>query len=295
MFGLCFVPLFKNKGNIQNNLVRRTFSHLLYRESLIVNLMKHSKKTYDSFQDELEDYIKVQKARGLEPKTCFRKMREDYLETCGYKEEVDSRPRCRMFDQRLPYESIQTYPRSCRVSQTVEKQLPHWLPARDNRLRLGSLSYPQFPRDCFLGEPVPLNLSQHEYNHSSYSVESGVHKPLSSENSTRAHHASAHHIHQRRKRHLEEGREKPEEERPRHKRKKACEEVDLDKHKRIQRNRTEVETVGVSTEKPTNRKEKKSRDAASKKEARKHRKEKKEQGEERTDEEMLWDQSILGF
>ena len=49
--------------------------------------MKHS-KTCDSFQDELEDYIKVQKARGLEPKTCFRKMTEDYLETCGCKEEV---------------------------------------------------------------------------------------------------------------------------------------------------------------------------------------------------------------
>lgn len=54
--------------------------------------MKHSKKTYDSFQDELEDYIKVQKARGLEPKTCFRKMREDYLETYGYKEEVTLDP-----------------------------------------------------------------------------------------------------------------------------------------------------------------------------------------------------------
>ncbi|TKC47530.1 hypothetical protein EI555_018983, partial [Monodon monoceros] len=38
-----------------------------------VNLMKYSRKTSDSFQDELEDYIKVQKARGLEPKTCFRK------------------------------------------------------------------------------------------------------------------------------------------------------------------------------------------------------------------------------
>ena len=36
--------------------------------------MKHS-KTFGFFQDELEDYIKVQKARGLEPKTYFRKMR----------------------------------------------------------------------------------------------------------------------------------------------------------------------------------------------------------------------------
>ena len=189
--------------------------------------MKHSKKTYDSFQDELEDYIKVQKARGLEPKTCFRKMREDYLETYGYKEEVDSRHRCRMFEQRLPYGTVQTYPRSCSISQRVEKQLPQWLPAHDSRLRLDSLSYSQFTRDCFSGKPVPPNLSQHESNCSSYSVESGVYRHLSSENSTSAHQASYKHIHQKRKRHTEEGREKPEEERPKHKRKKACEEIDL--------------------------------------------------------------------
>ncbi|XP_014708270.1 lysine-rich coiled-coil protein 1 [Equus asinus] len=256
--------------------------------------MKHSKKTYDSFQDELEDYIRVQKARGLEPKTCFRKMREDYLETRGYKEEVDSRPRYRMFDQRLPSETVQTYPRSCTISQTVENQLPQWLPAPDSRLRLDSLSYCQFTRDCFSEKPVPLNLSQQEYNYSSYSVESGY-KHLCSENSTSAHQASHKQTHQKRKRHPGEGGEKPKEERPKHKRKKPCEEIDLDTHKSIQRNERERETVRVSTEKPKNRKEKKSRDVASKKEERKHRKEKKEQGKERTEEEMLWDQSILGF
>ncbi|XP_053444072.1 lysine-rich coiled-coil protein 1 [Nycticebus coucang] len=259
--------------------------------------MKHSKKTYDSFQDELEDYIKVQKARGLEPKTCFRKMREDYLEAYGYREEVDSRPMYRMFDQRLPSETIQTYPRSCNISQTVENRLPQWLPARDSRLRLDSLSYYQFTRDCFSEKPVPLNFSQQEYNCGSYSVKSGVHKYLSSDNSTSTHQASHKQMHQKRKRHAEEGREKSKEEQPKHKRKRNFEEIDLDKHKSIERKKTEVETetVQVSTEKLKNRKEKKSRDVTSKKEERKHRKEKKEQGKERTEEEMLWDQSILGF
>ncbi|XP_058406724.1 lysine-rich coiled-coil protein 1-like [Diceros bicornis minor] len=257
--------------------------------------MKHSKKTYDSFQDELEDYIKVQKARGLEPKTCFRKMREDYLETCGYKEEVDSRPRYRMFDQKLPSETVQTYPRSCTISQTVENRLAQWLPAHDSRWRLDSLTCCQFTRDCFSEKPVPLNLSQQEYNNcSSYKVESGY-KHLSSENSSNAHQASHKQIHQKRKRHPEEDREKPKEERPKHKREKSCEEIDSDKHKSIQRNKKEVETVRVSTQKLKNRKEKKSQDVASKKEERKHRKEKKEEGKERTEEEMLWDQSILGF
>lgn len=257
--------------------------------------MKHSKNTYDSFQDELEDYIKVQKARGLEPKTCFRQMREDYLETYRYKEEFDSRPRYRMFDQRLPSETIQTYSRTCNVSQTVENQFPQWLPTHYNRQRRDSLSYCQFARDRFSEKPVPLNLSQQEYNYSSYSVDPGVHKHLSSGNTTSTHQATHKQMHQKRKGHPEENREKPEEKRPKHKKKKGCDKTDLDKHKSIQRSKTEVETVRISTEKPNNQKEKKSRGVGSKKEGHKCRKEKKEQGKERTEEEMLWDQSILGF
>ncbi|XP_020028285.1 lysine-rich coiled-coil protein 1-like [Castor canadensis] len=259
--------------------------------------MKHSKKSSDSFQDELEDYIKVQKARGLEPKTCFRKMREDYLETCGYREEVDSRHRYRMFDQRLPSGTMQTYPRSCNISQKVENRLPRWLPTHDSKLRLDSLGYCQFTRDCFSEKPVPLNLSQQEYNCGSYNVESGVHKHLSLEHSTSAPQTSRKQIHQKRKRHPEEGREKTEDERPKHKNKRSSEEMDSDKHKSIQSKKTKVETetVQVSTEKLKDRKEKKNRGASSKKEDRKHRKEKKEHGKESTEEEMLWDQSILGF
>ncbi|XP_003468936.2 lysine-rich coiled-coil protein 1 [Cavia porcellus] len=253
--------------------------------------MKHS-KSYDSFQDELEDYIKAQKARGLEPKTCFRKMREDYLESCGYREEVDSRPSYRMFDQRLPSGTIQTYPRSRNISQT-ENRLPQWFPAHDNRPRLESLSYCQFPRDCFSEKPAPLNLSQQEYNHGSASVDSGVPQYLSSGARAGAHQAS----HQKRRRRPEEGKEKPREERPKHKRRRSLEEADLEEHSSIQRKKTEVETEPVQggAEKPKHRKEKKSRDVGSRKEDRKRRKEKKEQGEERTEEEMLWDQSILGF
>ncbi|XP_004844623.1 lysine-rich coiled-coil protein 1 [Heterocephalus glaber] len=254
--------------------------------------MKHS-KSYDSFQDELEDYIKVQKARGLEPKTCFRKMREDYLESCGYGEEVDSRPRYRKFDQRLPSGTVQTYPRSHNISQT-ENRLPQWFPDYDNRPRLESLSYCQFPRDCFSEKPAPLNLSQQEYNHGSANVESRSPEHLSLGSKTGTHQAS----HQKRRRHSEEGKEKPKEERPKHKRKRSPEEVDLEKHESIQRRKTEVETetAQVSTEKLKHRKEKKSRDVASQREDhRKRKKEKKEQGKERTEEEMLWDQSILGF
>lgn len=248
--------------------------------------MKHS-KSYDSFQDELEDYIKVQKARGLEPKTCFRKMREDCLESCGYREEVDSRPRYRMFDQRLPSGTIQTYPRSRNTSQT-ENRFPQRFPTYDNRPRLESLSYWQFPGNCFSEKPAPLNLSKQEYNHGSASVESRGPEHLFSGSRTGTHQAS----HQKKRRHSEEGKEKPKKERPKHKRKRNPEEVHLEEHESVQRRKTgvEIETAQVSTEKLKHRKEKK-RDVASQK----RRKEKKEQGKERTEEEMLWDQSILGF
>ncbi|ROL47405.1 Zinc finger matrin-type protein 1 [Anabarilius grahami] len=38
------------------------------KEKKVIELCKSQKKVYDSFQDELADYIQVQKARGLEPK-----------------------------------------------------------------------------------------------------------------------------------------------------------------------------------------------------------------------------------
>ncbi|XP_020043293.1 LOW QUALITY PROTEIN: lysine-rich coiled-coil protein 1-like [Castor canadensis] len=193
--------------------------------------------------------------------------------------------------KRLPSGTMQTYPRSCNISQKVENWLPQWLPTHGD-----SLGYCQFTRDCFSEKPVPLSLSQQEYNCGSYNVESGVHKHLSLEHSTSAPQTSHKQIHQKRKRHPEEGREK-QEEWPKHKNKRSSEEMDLDKRKSIQSKKTKVETetVQVSTEKLKDQKEKKNRDASSKKEDHKHRKEKKEHGKERTEEEMLWDQSILGF
>ncbi|XP_015361845.1 lysine-rich coiled-coil protein 1 isoform X1 [Marmota marmota marmota] len=268
----------------------------LKTESLFANLMKHS-KSYDSFQDELEDYIKVQKARGLEPKTCFRKMREGYLETCGHREEVDSRARYRMSDQRPPPGLVQTHPRSCSTPQTADGQLPQCLPAQDGRLRPESLSVSQLPKDCFLGTPVPRNLSQREYNCGSYDLESSVHRHLSSGKSLSTRPASHKQAHQKRKRHPEEGGEEAEEEQPKHRRKRGSEELGLGRHRSIQRKKAKVETEAtqVSAGKPKSRKERKSRAAASRKEGRKHRKASKDQGQERTEEEMLWDQSILGF
>ncbi|XP_035951381.2 zinc finger matrin-type protein 1 isoform X4 [Halichoerus grypus] len=258
-------------------------------------LPAHSKRTYDSFQDELEDYIKVQKARGLEPKTCFRKISNSSTETRKYKEMVDSRPKHRIFEQKLPFETSQTYTGSYSISQAVENQLPHCLPTKDSKQRLDSMTSCQPIRDYFPEKPVPLSLSQQENNSGPYSVESEVYKHLSSENSTSDHQADHKRKHQKRRRHLEESEERPEKEQSKHKRKKSYEDTDLDKDKSIQQRKREGDKVSVSSGKLKHRKKKKSHGVPTEKEERKHKKEKKKSVEEKTEEEMLWDESILGF
>nr|XP_058906528.1 zinc finger matrin-type protein 1 isoform X4 [Kogia breviceps] len=256
-------------------------------------LPAHSKRSYDSFQDELEDYIKVQKARGLEPKTCFRMGSDSSVETHKYREMVDSRPRHRMFEQRLPFETFQNYPRSYNISQAAENQLPHCLPTHDSKQRLDTMTYCQPTRDYFPEKPVPLSLSQQENNSGPYNIESEVYKHLSSENNTSDHEASHMRKHQKRRRHLEEGEEKPEKEQSKHKRKKSYGDTDLDKDKSIQERKREGDKV--SSGKLKHRKKKKSHGVPSEKEEHKHKKEKKKSVEEKTEEEMLWDESILGF
>ncbi|XP_006899318.1 PREDICTED: zinc finger matrin-type protein 1-like [Elephantulus edwardii] len=252
-----------------------------------------SKRTYDSFQDELEDYIKEQKARGLEPKTCFRKTENSSLETHEYRELADLKPRQRMFGLRSPTKTFQIYPGSYKVSQIVENQLLHCLPAHDNKQKLDSLNNYQLNRDYFLEKPVPLSLSQQESNSGPYSVESEVYKVHSSKTNTSDQNASHKQRHQKRKWHLE-GEGKAGKEQSKHKRKKIYENVDLDEDKSIQQMERKMDEISVSTGKVIkHRKKKKNREVASKKE-RKHRKGKKKYIEEKTEEEMLWDESILG-
>ncbi|NXC69072.1 ZMAT1 protein, partial [Anhinga anhinga] len=47
------------------------------KETVLINLTKESKKTYDSFQDELTDYVEVQKARGLEARRYLGKAEKE--------------------------------------------------------------------------------------------------------------------------------------------------------------------------------------------------------------------------
>ncbi|XP_073920192.1 zinc finger matrin-type protein 1 isoform X2 [Castor canadensis] len=288
-------------------------------------------KTHDSFQDELEDYIKVQKARGLDPKICFRNMRENSVDH-GYREMVGSEPRQRTCQQSFSFETSQTYQRQYN-SSPVEDQLPHWLPSHSKRTNdsfqeeledyikvqqsrglepktcfrkivnsslktynnkwiQDSMSHCQLTRD-YLEKPVPLSLSKQKHNSDSDSIECKVYKHLSSENNTSHQQADYKRQHQKKKQYLDEGKEKSEKDQTKHKRKKSYEDIDLDKGKNIKHSKRKEDKVRVNS-KLKHRKKKKKHDIYSEKE-RKHRKEKKKSVEERTEEEILWDESILGF
>ncbi|KAG8511195.1 Zinc finger matrin-type protein 1, partial [Galemys pyrenaicus] len=259
-------------------------------------LPAHSNKPHDPFQDELEDYIKGQKARGLDPKTCFRKINDSSVEIHKYREMVDSKPRYRMCEQRFQsFETFQTYPGTYNISQAVKNQLPQCLPAYDSKERLDSVTYCQFTRDYYPGKPVPLSLSQQENNSDPSSIESEVYKHSSSENNTNHHQEGHKHRHQKRRMYLEDGKERQEKEQSRHKRKGNNEDTDLHKDKTIRERKKEENKFSVSSGKLKHKKKKKSHGVNSEKVERKHRKDKKKPVEEKTEEEMLWDESILGF
>ncbi|XP_048192923.1 zinc finger matrin-type protein 1 [Perognathus longimembris pacificus] len=256
-------------------------------------LTSHSNKTNDSFQNEFEDDIEMQKVRGLQSETCFRKIVSISMETHKYGEMVDNRPKQRMFEQRHPFETFQPYMGPYNSSQDVKNQLPHSLPVLDSKRRQESVNHHQYIRE-YSEKPVPLSLSQHENNSGSHSVECEVYKHLSLENDMHDRQGSHKHRHQKRKRHSGESKGRPEKEQSKHRRKKSYKDVDLDKDKSIKQNKRGEYKVKISSGKLKHRKKKKSHDASSEKE-RKHKREKKKYIEERTEEEILWDESILGF
>ncbi|XP_036606944.1 lysine-rich coiled-coil protein 1 isoform X1 [Trichosurus vulpecula] len=258
------------------------------KESLVVNLMKNSKRTFHSFQDELADYIQVQKARGLEPKTYFRKMAEEHFEMDKHKEERDARPQSVLaaFEQRLPPETFQACPGTYALTRTVENTLSHWSPVHDSRLRLESLGHCQPSKEEFSEKLMALGPTQQDDNSGPSSI--------SSDNSTNSYQAGHKPkvTHQRKKRHPRDEREvRPNEEK---KRKKTMEDKDSGKdHKAVRRRKAEADATSVR--KPKHRKERRNQEVATDKEDRRHRKEKKKPLPRRTEEEMLWDESILGF
>ncbi|XP_031223730.1 zinc finger matrin-type protein 1 isoform X2 [Mastomys coucha] len=253
----------------------------------------HSKGRNDDFQNEFDDYNKVQESREFKPKISFRGT-DSSFETHNYGEIDDTRSSHRMFEERLPSETFQIYTDPYSGAQAGENKLPHCLPAYENQPSLDANSYYQLTTDEFSEMPASLSLSQQEDNPSSHNVDYDIYKHLPSNDNASAHETSHKRRHQKRRRHLEEGKERPEKEQSKRKRKRSHQDKDLDKDKSIRHSKGEEDKAGVSSEKIKHRKKKRKHETSSEKE-RKHKKEKKKSVEERTEEEILWDESILGF
>ncbi|XP_072262719.1 lysine-rich coiled-coil protein 1 isoform X2 [Pyxicephalus adspersus] len=239
------------------------------KENIVANLMKNTKKTYASFENELQDYIKVQKARGLEPKTQFRP-EKDQQDSSEETEPAPTHPHpnpaaYKFFGhQAMPYQSYNpphmTDPRMAGWDQAgYWQQKPKRMPLKH--------------------APPRKHLTSDSSDTSSSDDSSDSYKK---ERRHKREHRS-----KERKHHSKSKRENGSSER----KKRKIEETDSGKEDSDR----EKKSDGASADKSKHKKEKKKKDDLSTdKESKKHKKSKKVE-DQRTEEEMLWDESILGF
>ncbi|XP_069601040.1 lysine-rich coiled-coil protein 1 [Ranitomeya imitator] len=246
------------------------------KETFVANVMKTTKKTYESFQDELADYIKVQKARGLEPKTQFRQDLSD----SGEEEEPLPAPIHPKASAPAPYK----YP-PLPHPKPYPAYKPHHPP--DSRL-------PSWEKPYWHGKPMPKFPNKTTVPHKKHPRSS----PDSSDDDSSSDESND--SHKKEKRHKKEHRSKDR--KPHHnkarrqngssdKKRRKIEDSDSGKEDR-EREKKEEE---CPADKSKHRKDKKKKEEQiADKEGKKHKKTKKI-ADQRTEEEMLWDESILGF
>ncbi|XP_053119042.1 zinc finger matrin-type protein 1-like isoform X2 [Hemicordylus capensis] len=274
------------------------------KETMVVNLMKNSKKTYNSFQDELADYIKVQKARGLEPKTNFRKPEEEFQNEefeaiNGHEEDFAFNQDQFSYDTYEPDQHSFFFSEMCAPSHSVENRLSHWSPAHEDLLKLENAPMSQCNTECYSKKQMS-HLTTYKFDNcdpSSAESSDGC-KPVSAENSSSSHRRSRKlpKLHKKEKGCTRESDENPHQQLPTPKRKQHSEEeTDSGKDSENQK-RKKDNAISVTEWKSKHSKDKGNKESSSEKESRRHKKEKKKaEAHGPTEEEMLWDESILGF
>ncbi|KAE8628850.1 hypothetical protein XENTR_v10000252 [Xenopus tropicalis] len=252
------------------------------KESMVANLMKTSKKNYDSFQDELADYIKVQKARGLVPKTQFRQEKDQY-DSCDYEEEEEQEPEPGLLHGHInsktnaPYKYLDRHPvpyPAHNPSHPTDQRVPPWAAHWEQASRPPKGHHLDLHKAKHISRSPTSQDSSDNSSGSSSDESSGSYKK--DKRRKRKHHRESRLRGSGRIRRGDENSEK---------RKRKGEDADSGKE---DNKHDRGKTSGGDKDK--HRREKKKKEEQSKK----HKKLKKE-GEQRTEEEMLWDESILGF
>ncbi|XP_074848365.1 lysine-rich coiled-coil protein 1 [Carettochelys insculpta] len=265
------------------------------KETMVVNLIKNSKKTYDSFQDELEDYIKVQKARGLEPKTYFRKTEEEEFENY----ELEAVNDC----GDIEYSSVEQGQHSSFFSEiymsphAIENKSPCWSPAPKTMLRIENVAKCHDSKEYYseMQTPQMTSFKKDSYSLSSAEESSDCYKHISSDNSTHSYKKGR----KLRRKHEEgernTGEEEHSKEATKQKRKENSEETDSGKDSEMQKRR-KIDINSTHEKKSKHSKDKRIKEIPTEKESRKHKRDKRKPlSDGKTEEEILWDESILGF
>ncbi|XP_042333135.1 zinc finger matrin-type protein 1-like [Sceloporus undulatus] len=265
------------------------------KENMIAKQMKKSKITYASFQDELEDYIAMQKARGLEPKTKFRKPEEKFKnKECkainGHKDIFVSKQdqfSCDIYE--LGQHSIFFSETS---AYSFEKPLLHRSPADKDSLKLENGPMSQCSTEYCSEKQVSCLAINKDCNYNPLPVESSKADNTGSyERSQKLSNTS-----RMEKECISEGEESPLQQPVKLKRKQHSEE-ETDSGKDVEKKKKKKDEMDSTGEgKSKHNKDKSNKESSSEKESKKHKKEKKRsEANGPSDEEMLWNESILGF
>ncbi|NXN73456.1 ZMAT1 protein, partial [Himantopus himantopus] len=265
------------------------------KETVLVNLKKKSKKTHDSVQGELTDYVKVQKARGLEPRRYLGKPEEEEFQDKNIEgksdlgEVMSSNIKCEQGQHSSLFSETQS------PTNTGENRTLSWPSASEQALeKTANCHYSK----GYCKEEQEFEVSAIRDKSFSLSVAESKHcyKPILAETSTSSYRKEEKFQikHFEVEKHVSEEL-KYEKEATKQKRKKNSEGADFAKENQNQKRiKFEIDLVNEKKSRPY--KDKRLKENSTEKENKKHKKgKKKPQTDGKREEELLWDESVLGY
>ncbi|NXY74131.1 ZMAT1 protein, partial [Glareola pratincola] len=267
------------------------------KETVLVNHAKKSKKTHSSFQDELTDNIKVQKARGLKPRRCLEKAEDAEFQDKRTEGESDLGElislnlKCEQGQHSSLFSETQS------PTNTGENKLPSWPSASEQALeKMPNYCYNKgYCKEDQASEAEVATIRDKSFSLSVAESKDGY-KPMLAETSTSSYGKEQKFQikHFEVEKYIREEL-KYEKEATKQKRKTNCEGADFGKENEKQKRiKFEIDLVNEKKSRPY--KGKRLKENSTEKESKKRKKDtKKPQIDVKREEELLWDESVLGY
>ncbi|XP_068131318.1 zinc finger matrin-type protein 1-like isoform X2 [Hyperolius riggenbachi] len=244
------------------------------KEHMVASVIRTTKKSYDSFENELQDYIKVQKARGLEPKTQFRQDKDQYDSA----EDIEPAPVVTHPKPKPPepYKFFGPLPKAYAAAynppHTIDPRMGDWEQVYWHNKPVVR----KFPKTGLYRKTSPSSSDSSDYSSSDDSGNSFKKE----KRRKREHHSKDRKHHKSKRENGSSNRKKRKHE------KSDSEKEDCEKDKKAD--------IAPEDKPKLKNDKKKKEEQSTDKESKKHKKTKKVE-DQRTEEEILWDESILGF